>query len=65
MGKSLFKSKTFWFNFASLALGVVGAIAGSDFIQDYPQVIAIAASVQGLLNIILRLVTKEPVKPIR
>jgi len=66
MGKSLFASKTIWFNLAYLAAGLVATVAGSDFIKDYPQAVAVAASVQGILNVILRLFTKEPIKgPIR
>jgi len=62
MAKSIFKSKTFWVNAITVAVGVAGYLAGSTVIQDYPQVIAVLAAVQGALNVALRLVTWQPIK---
>lgn len=60
--KSVLKSKTVWLNLLILAAGVVGFVSGHEVIAEYPQVVAILAAVQGGLNIVLRLVTTQPVK---
>lgn len=62
MGKSVLASKTVWLNLLILAAGVVGFVAGHEVIMDYPQAVAILAAVQGALNIVLRLVTSQPIK---
>jgi hypothetical protein len=59
--KSILKSKTFWVNMIVLAAGVAGFVAGQDVIADYPAVVAIFGAVQGGLNIVLRLVTSQPI----
>lgn len=61
-GKPLMKSKTFWVNALILAAGVAGYVAGHDVIADYPQVVSILAAVQGGVNIVLRLITSEPIQ---
>ncbi len=60
-GKSMFRSKTFWINAITAVAGVLTTLGGSELIQDNPQVAGIAATVIGVVNVILRLVTKEPV----
>lgn len=62
MAKSVWKSKTFWTNMLVLGAGVAGYVAGHDVIQEYPQIVAGLGAAVGLLNIILRLVTTQPVK---
>lgn len=59
--KSLFASKTFWVNALTAVVGVVGYIAGSDLIAQYPDVAAILATVVGGLNVVLRLITDKAV----
>lgn len=60
--KSVLASRTVWLNLLILAAGVVGFVAGHEVIAEYPQVVAILAAVQGGLNIVLRLVTTQPIK---
>lgn len=62
MPKSILKSRTFWVNALTLVAGVSGYLIGQDLIQDNAQLVAILASVQGAVNIALRLVTDEPVR---
>ena len=60
-GKPIIKSKTFWVNLATAVAGVLATLGGSELIQDNPQVAGIFATVIGVANVLLRLVTKEPV----
>ncbi len=59
--KPITSSKTFWVNLVTAVAGAITAIGGSELIQDNPQMVGIAATVMGIVNIILRLVTKAPV----
>lgn len=61
-GKPIVKSKTFWVNLATAVAGVLATLGGSDLIQENPQVAGIFATVIGVANVLLRLVTKEPVQ---
>jgi hypothetical protein len=54
--KSLWQSKTFWFNCVSALLMLAQWAAGQDLIN--PDVAAIAIAV---LNIALRIITRKPV----
>lgn len=62
MGKSLRTSKTFWFNVLTAAVSVGTYLVNSDLVAQYPQVVAIGGTVVGVLNVLLRLVTKEPIQ---
>jgi len=52
MKKSIFKSKTFWFNVLSIAATVTGVL---------PLGAEVSTVVVGCLNIALRAITKDPV----
>lgn len=56
-GKKWFLSKTLWFNIITIALGVVDVVSGVYVIN--PEYIAL---VNGVGNVLLRMVTSEPVK---
>lgn len=60
-GKSFLKSKTFWFNVVALVVIIVTAFGFQDF-QPSPEVEQIALVVITIINLILRFLTKEPVK---
>ncbi len=55
--KSIFKSKTFWVTLLGNGGTLLGIAAGLVAAPALPYVIA----AQGIINIALRLVTKEPV----
>jgi hypothetical protein len=60
--KSIFQSKTFWINAITAVAGILTTIGGSDLIQQNPQAAGVMAIVIGVANVLLRLVTKQPVK---
>ena len=60
MGKSIFLSKTLWFNGLSLLATGAGFLSGN--LSAHPEIVTALVLIQALANIVLRLVTKEPVK---
>ena len=60
--KSIFKSKTLWANVLGGVVAMVTAFTNSDMIADNPEYAAYAATGMAVLNLLLRLVTKVPVK---
>jgi hypothetical protein len=60
--KSKVKSRTLWVNAILIAAGAIGGIAGTDVIQSNPQLAGYFVSIMGVVNVILRLITKEPLK---
>jgi len=61
MGKSLLKSKVFWVNLITAIVAICTYLINSDLFVNNPSVVAIGGTVIGVLNIILRLITKEPI----
>ena len=59
--KSLFVSKTFWFNVVGL-VAAVGSAFGLDLGMDEETKAQVVGGIMAVGNIVLRLVTKEPVK---
>lgn len=65
MGKSLLRSKTFWVNFLTAAVSLGAYLMNTEFLANNPEVVAIAGTVIGGLNILLRLLTKEPITSVK
>ncbi len=63
--KSIFASKTFWTNAIIAVVSIVGYFQGADWVAVHPEAVAALGTVVGVLNVILRLITKEPVKVIK
>jgi len=63
-GKTLVQSKTFWFNVLSV-LVAVAALFGFDSFEASPAVAQVITVVTALVNIGLRVVTREPVNSLR
>lgn len=57
--KSIFRSKTFWINLLMAAVVIVPELANIESLQIPKEA---SASVVVVVNTILRLITKEPVK---
>lgn len=60
--KSIFKSKTLWANVLAGVVALATSVTNSDLIADNPEYAAYAATGMAVLNLLLRLVTKQPVK---
>jgi len=59
--KPWYLSKTVWVNLVSTTLGVMAYLSGSDLVSQNPGLVAALVAAQGVLNVILRLVTIVPV----
>ena len=59
--KKWYLSKMVWVNALTLLVGLVGYLAGSDIIAQYPAILAALVAVQGAVNVALRFVTWQPI----
>ena len=59
--KSVFASKVFWFNVLSLVVVIANGFGFADFSAD-PMLGQYAAVIITVINVVLRLATKKPVK---
>ena len=65
MGKGLLRSKTFWANALAAAVSIGTYLMDSDLLASNPEIVAIGGTVIGVLNVLLRLVTKEPINGVK
>jgi hypothetical protein len=65
MGKGLFRSKTFWVNAITAIVSVGTYLTNTDVVANNPEVVAIGGTVLGVLNVLLRLLTKEPITSVK
>lgn len=65
MGKGLFQSKTFWVNLLMSVASLAVYVQDSALVSDNPQVVAAIGAAVGFVNIVLRLLTKEPIEGLR
>ena len=61
VAKPWYASKTVWVNLLTTVVGLVGFLAGSDWIAQNPALVAALGSALGVLNVILRLVTGKAI----
>lgn len=59
-GKKIWRSRTFWWNILALVVALAGYFGFGDF-EASPDTAAIAAGVAAVINLVLRVLTDEPV----
>jgi hypothetical protein len=59
--KSIWSSRTVWFNILTLGAGLCGYLASHELLADQESFLAIMVAVQGAVNIVLRLITSKPI----
>lgn len=65
MGKGLLRSKTVWFNLLSGAVSIITYLSASELFTDNPGLVAIGGTIVAVMNIILRMITKEPITSLK
>lgn len=60
--KSIYESKTLWFNILSILAVALTAVSNSEVIAEYPVVSGAVAVGISVVNVMLRLVTSKPIK---
>ena len=58
--KLVWLSKTVWVNVLTFLVAVFGLLQGQDWIASNPQWVAIIGAVVGVLNVLIRFVTHQP-----
>lgn len=61
-GKALLASKTIWFNLLTLLSLSLAAVTDHTVVTENPLLVGAVAVATALVNLGLRLVTKEPIK---
>lgn len=59
--KSIWLSKTFWFGLLTTAAGILAVLADNEIIQQHPKLAAGIVTAIGVINMLLRMVTDQPV----
>lgn len=65
MGKGLLKSKTFWVNALTAVVSIGTYLSNSELLANNPELVAVAGTVIGVVNVVLRLLTKEPIQGVK
>lgn len=65
MGKGILRSKTFWVNALMAAVSVGTYFQNSELLVSNPEVVAGIGTAIGIVNVILRLITKDPITSVK
>jgi hypothetical protein len=61
MGKSLFASKTMWFNALSLGAALLAVLVDHELVTQNPATLSLLLMIQSGVNMVLRFVTTKPI----
>jgi len=59
--KPWYKSKTFWVGTVILVAGLLSFAQDDEWIKQFPQVVKVLGTIGGVLMVVLRFVTKQPI----
>ena len=62
MSKPIIKSRTFWVNALVVVAAGLAAMVDTSIIQQNPQLVAYGVAFLGVVNVVLRVITKEPIQ---
>jgi hypothetical protein len=62
VAKRITRSKTFWVNLFAGIGSIITVITNSELLAEKPEVAAYGATALAVINLVLRFVTKDPVK---
>ncbi|MEZ6097236.1 MAG: hypothetical protein R3C03_23935 [Pirellulaceae bacterium] len=60
--KSLFESKTFWFNAATFIIAIIGLLMEQEWIKNNTQIVMYLGMASSIINVIIRSITNQPIK---
>jgi hypothetical protein len=61
-GKKWYLSKTVWVGTVEIVIAVLLLLAGDQLIAENPKVVAVIGTIVGILTIVLRKLTNQPLK---
>lgn len=60
--KSIFASKVAWLNVAATVVAVVTSFQSQPWVEEYPRVAGACAAVLAVANVVLRILTSQPIR---
>lgn len=60
--KEWYKSKAMWLGLITLIVSILTFVQGESWVRDYPIVVSVIGTIVGVLTIVIRYFTIEPLK---
>lgn len=60
--EKIWESRTIWVGVLTLLISIFGFLQGEEWIATYPKVVAGIGTIVGIAAIVLRYLTKKPIK---